>query len=267
MINLIQWNGVNVTPADDAALYAHFDPRSGIISGCQVTFLSANQLNITSGRGYICGRQFIVQQEVILATLATSGTMQGRLLVQVDLSNTETPIEFVTQAAATLPDLQQDDLNDGGTVYQLPLATYTVDNITLSNFTALNQTLGSLLDAIYPIGSIYQSTNETSPETLFGGTWSQIQGQFLLGASSTYPAGSTGGEAKHTLTSQEIPSHYHNLPIDYGSHSGSSRGISSWVDNATASSDGSYKTGNTGGGQAHNNMPPYMAVYIWQRTA
>ena len=126
---------------------------------------------------------------------------------------------------------------------------------------------GNFLNYVYPVGSIYMSINSANPSTLFGGAWEQIQGQFLLSAGNGYTAGTTGGEASHTLTEAEMPSHYHNLPIDYGSHSGSSRGISSWLDTATVLNDGSYKTGNIGGGQPHNNMPPYLVVYMWKRTA
>lgn len=149
MITLIQWNGSNVTPADDAALYAHFDGRSGIISGCVPSSLGSNQISVSSGRGYICGRQFSVQQETILAQVSSSGEeMQGRLLVQIDLANSEKPITFLTQAAASLPDLVQDDLNNGGTVYQLPLATYTIDSVSISDFSVLAKNLTSITDLI-----------------------------------------------------------------------------------------------------------------------
>ena len=59
--------------------------------------------------------------------------------------------------------------------------------------------------AAYPVGSIYMSANATNPGTLFGGTWSQIQGRFLLAADGSHAAGSTGGEATHTLTQAEMP--------------------------------------------------------------
>lgn len=117
------------------------------------------------------------------------------------------------------------------------------------------------LDA-YPVGSIYMSVISANPGTLFGGTWERIQDMFLLAAGTTYSAGSTGGEATHTLTVDEIPSHSHSYR-DQGSYN-------SWT--SSSSGDLNYKpvsgtTGSTGGGQAHNNMPPYIAVYVWKRTA
>lgn len=127
-----------------------------------------------------------------------------------------------------------------------------------------------LLD-IYPIGSIYMSTTSTSPASLFGGTWEQLQDRFLLGAGSTYSAGSAGGEATHTLTKSEMPSHYHELKnICWGGDAGAS--VTSDGDylvydgNSVSPPSGQY-IGSTGGGSAHNNMPPYLAVYMWKRVS
>ena len=76
---------------------------------------------------------------------------------------------------------------------------------------------GSIADVLYPVGSIYLSTSSTSPQTLFGGTWQRIQDRFLLCAGSTYAAGKTGGEAEHTLTVNEMPSHTHQALCGGGS--------------------------------------------------
>ena len=126
-----------------------------------------------------------------------------------------------------------------------------------------------LLNAIYPVGSIYMSVNNISPETLFGGTWEQIQGRFLLGCGSNgvdlyTEAGQIGGEANHKLTINEMPSHNHKL--DRGNYGNSRLEEISYSDGGTPST-GSWGVHNTGGGQAHNNMPPYLAVYMWKRTA
>ena len=107
------------------------------------------------------------------------------------------------------------------------------------------------------------STNSANPGTLFGGTWQQITGRFLLAAGSGYSAGATGGEAAHTLTQNEIPNHNHG--IDYmGAYSGTS---GAWGGLVAASGTGVTNTRATGGGAAHNNMPPYLVVYIWKRIA
>lgn len=125
-----------------------------------------------------------------------------------------------------------------------------------------------ILEAVYPVGSIYMSVNSTSPATLFGGTWEAIQGKFLLGAyGNTYKAGSTGGEAAHTLTESEMPNHKHIIwfPNDGGEQS-AEIGYPDTGSKNTYYAEAS-KTSGIGGGAAHNNMPPYLAVYIWKRTA
>ena len=140
-------------------------------------------------------------------------------------------------------------------------AVFNDDGVDLD--TLLENAGGGIdFDQIYPVGAIYMSTVNTSPATLFGvGTWEQIQDRFLLGAGSTYSAGSTGGSATVTLTTNEIPSHNHWIPRIIGD---SGRQSSGWSD---AYVDGGSTTGNTGGGQAHDNMPPYLVVYMWKRTA
>lgn len=132
------------------------------------------------------------------------------------------------------------------------------------------QTVGSnfVLDNVYPVGSIYMNVNSTNPGTLFGGTWEQIQGKFLLGMSSSYPAGSQGGEAEHTLTISELPNHTHSI-IGYSEsgndYSGSDAELSFTYN--TTKKGWSGRTASVGNNQAHNNMPPYLSVYIWKRTA
>lgn len=120
---------------------------------------------------------------------------------------------------------------------------------------------------IYPVGSIYMSTVNVDPGTIFGGTWERLKDRFLLGAGDTYTAGDTGGEATHTLTVNEMPSHTHSLK------GGSSSSINDYFGGSTENygiySGGTSQSGdnitNTGGGAAHNNMPPYLVVYMWRR--
>lgn len=109
------------------------------------------------------------------------------------------------------------------------------------------------------------SVNSTSPATLFGGTWQRIQDTFLLAAGTTYSAGDTGGEATHTLTVDEIPSHTHPYNMRLGASTGTYYGQPPY--SAQQGSVGTQYTNATGGSEAHNNMPPYLAVYMWQRTA
>ena len=140
---------------------------------------------------------------------------------------------------------------------------------------ALGIANGATVLDMYPVGSIYQTTSSTfNPQTAWGGTWERIKDRFLLAAGDTYTGGSTGGEATHKLTVQELPSHQHVMIVN---NEGSS---SSWVPtfdgyviktDCVTQSKKNYqaKLAQKGAGldQAHNNMPPYLAVYIWKRTA
>lgn len=115
---------------------------------------------------------------------------------------------------------------------------------------------------------IHSSTLDTEAKVkaFYGGTsWTAIEGVFLLGTSSAHAIGSTGGEETHTLTITEMPSHSH------GVNSGATvfaNGGANDVSQVTGSRTYTYLSiNNTGGGQAHNNMPPYKTVYIWERTA
>ena len=131
----------------------------------------------------------------------------------------------------------------------------------------------SLLDMVYPVGSIYLSVSGTDPQTLFGGTWARLEDVFLLAAGAKHAAGSTGGEESHILTETEIAPHKHAMaygPESSASSTGFSYGIA--AGSATNSAGGrgyasNLGTFSAGGGQPHNNMPPYLAVYTWKRTA
>ena len=129
-------------------------------------------------------------------------------------------------------------------------------------------TVSAMLDKAYPVGSIYMSVNSTNPKTLFGGTWVQLKDRFLLAAGTTYKAGATGGEATHTLTASEMPSHNHAVYYpNAGAADHSAPGnYPDGPSDSTYYAIGSY-TSSAGGGAAHNNMPPYLSVYVWKRTA
>ena len=117
----------------------------------------------------------------------------------------------------------------------------------------------------YPVGAIYLSVTDANPAALFGGTWERIGGRFLLGADTTYTAGSTGGEAVHTLTADEMPKHNHD--VDNLNASGNATPFMTVQAQDKRGFGGNVQTMYAGGGKAHNNMPPYLAVYMWKRTA
>lgn len=134
----------------------------------------------------------------------------------------------------------------------------------------LSKQIKEYFDKLHPVGSIYLSVSATNPSTLFGGTWEQIEDRFLLAAGSSYKAGDTGGEANHTLTVNEMPSHEHD-GITWAGYSkvsgnaGSDTHLMRLEWNAGLASSTGFGTLPSGGSQAHNNMPPYLAVYVWKR--
>ena len=151
--------------------------------------------------------------------------------------------------------------------------TYTPDSDNAQSGKALAEAIGTIWSKIYPIGSIYISVADTSPSTLFGGTWVQIKDVFLLSAGDTYAAGSTGGEAEHILTVDEMPRHSHNVISSADAarlvlnQSGAEGASYAFADNRGNGYYSTWITDNRGNDQPHNNMPPYLAVYVWQRTA
>ena len=130
----------------------------------------------------------------------------------------------------------------------------------------INLIKNTVLDKYFPIGSIYISTYNINPSESLGGVWEQIKDRFLLSSGDTYHIGDTGGEATHKLTVDEIPSHNHRQTVT-ASRSGSGSTYVSWnANNLFGNRDtGARNTLNTGGGQAHNNMPPYIVVSVWKR--
>lgn len=137
----------------------------------------------------------------------------------------------------------------------------------------------SLLDFLHPIGSIYTSVVDTDPTALFGGTWERIKDTFLLTAGDTYAAGTTGGEAEHTLILDEMPYHYHaeffyaegvgelTVPGGTARIPGETGFLFSTSETPNASRGVLGDTSGVGGDQPHNNMPPYLTVYAWKRIA
>lgn len=151
---------------------------------------------------------------------------------------------------------------------------FTYADFTAAQLEALKGPKGDPLSVLeaYPVGSIYISTNSTSPATLFGGQWDEIHGAFLFANSALHKAGEIGGEEEHVLTEKEIPAHYHDEYVGNDGGDGSvPEGYYGFTSIAYTSKNTYWakgsKTSSAGGGQAHNNMPPYLSVYMWERVS
>ena len=130
--------------------------------------------------------------------------------------------------------------------------------------------------ALYPVGSIYTNAEvSTNPATLLGfGTWeAYAEGRVPVGkaGSGTFDTlNATGGAETHTLSTSEIPAHNHSASAG---GSGTDSGNSNYPNggaalyNSTSFTWNNITIGNTGGGGAHNNLQPYIVVYMWKRTA
>lgn len=145
---------------------------------------------------------------------------------------------------------------------------------------------GRIWKECYPVGSIYMSVNSTNPSTLFGGSWERIQDRFLLASGNSYGAGSTGGSADSVVVSHTHAQTAHSHGFRDGDKvwttaSGSTEAgnqISgtakyyaatakkdyTWITRTTGETANIHATGVDGTGK---NMPPYLAVYVWKRTA
>lgn len=118
----------------------------------------------------------------------------------------------------------------------------------------------NLLDIIYPVDSVYTTFSSMSPIESIGGTWELLKDTFLY---SSDEVGITGGEKEHKLIISEMPAHTHFC--DFASPGGSG---STWVTKyAQYKPEGGWYTKSTGNSQAHNNMPPYITVHMYRRTA
>ena len=125
------------------------------------------------------------------------------------------------------------------------------------------------------VGAVLFSFNDDfSPSALYGGSWEQITDRFLIGAGGSYPLGSTGGEASVTLTVEQMPSHSHIRDIENNilTPNPPATGVGAWSPctlnlGIVTNDNHQVETRNTGGGQAHNNLPPYIACNIWRKVA
>ena len=155
-----------------------------------------------------------------------------------------------------------DDLTE---VISLAVQDNTDNIAALSN--QISNISSTIFDNIYPVGSIYMSVNNTNPANLFGGTWTQLKDRFLLGAGSTYTNGSTGGSATQRLSVANLPSHTHPQYVaTNGGSTSANLDYNGWVSNGKAVAQG-IPTGATGQGTKFDIMPPYLVVYMWQRTS
>ena len=265
--NAIQNKAVNTALSGKASTAVATTSANGLMSASDKTKLNgiaigANKTTVDSALSTTSTNP--VQNKAVKAALdsklnTSGGTLTGNLTGQY-LTGTWLQTTDATDLGSTPSKVAV--LDGSGWVYSRTLAELKSD---------IGVDTATLVDLFYPIGSIYMSTDTTNPQSRFTGTyWLPIYNRFLLGAGDTYKAGTMGGEATHTLTSSEIPNHYHDeyLGNDGGPDSAPS-GYIGWPSIGYTSDKTWWATGSktsaAGGDGAHNNMPPYLAVYMWRR--
>lgn len=149
----------------------------------------------------------------------------------------------------------------------------------MANLKSLNINGINIFDLIYPIGSVYISEKATDPSTLFGGKWERIKGKVIVGVDENdidfKTVNKTGGEKSHTLTKSEMPRHYHDVVDMKSNYLASYQTNVGWGDNWFMPCDTTsknpptdrtyYATQYQGESQAHNNLQPYISLYMWKR--
>ncbi len=157
--------------------------------------IGGSSLQVSSGWGIIYGRCFSIEQETLLAGTSTDGSKKGRLILKIDLSAAEQPIKFVTQVADELSELTQEDLNEGGAIYELPLAEYSVDEVSVSNLVNVSPRVQPFKELVAAVqAEIASMTNkEFVTVTLMASNWQQSgdgvyywQSVSLLGMTDTW---------------------------------------------------------------------------------
>lgn len=186
----------------------------------------------------------------LVMTLERKTSIRGKIGetgIGCSINGVATPLDFTSNPQTQLDELKQQNTSQSSQI--------------------------DVLKKLYAVGSIYMSTNSTSPAELFGGTWERIKDKFLLGAGDSYSAGATGGSATHTHSASAFAkictssTGFNMLQKDFQK---------SWSINyrMATPSNASQQTGTTSWGvdtdttvNSSSNMPPYLTVYIWKRTA
>ena len=133
-ISMKRYNDTIITPKDDRILFDQIFDDYGLIYGGSATMAASNKIHVGAARGFIKGTEVIVEAEDIAVNLSDSGTKNGRLKIVMDLADTETPIKFESEVAASFPALEQDaNINYDNGRYEVVFATYKATETTISS--------------------------------------------------------------------------------------------------------------------------------------
>lgn len=273
------------------------------LNGKQATLISGTNIKTINNTSLLGSGNISIQgggTVTVDDSLSTTSTnpvqnkvITGALNGKANSSHTHTKSEITD--FPSIPSKTSDLVNDGdgSNVFVKDNDSRLSDARTPLAHTHLSSDVTDLIDVIYPVGSIYMSVNSVNPSTLFGGTWEQIEDKFLLASGSTYSNGATGGSADAIVVSHNHTQTSHNHDLGGGNLRVPRFENDNW--GYTSKREMSYTNGNkyypysttNNGGIAEiantgnatptinnsgedgtgKNMPPYLAVNIWKRTA
>lgn len=252
-----------------------------------------------------------LEEEVDECCTSVKETLSEHATELVNLNDDLNALVAEVRSLTGLQVVQVEELPETGqpnTIYLVPngqandMYMYLEDEWVLVGDTSVDLSgyvkTSDLVDLVYPVGSIYMSVNSVSPQTLFGGTWTQLQNRFLLGAGSSYNAGATGGSAYIQAHTHKFTGGWHSHAAAYDQaflrYNQGAIGTGVQERSVASGASGNYKapvvnnanvnfsyierteseqvTGTVGavsGATTGNagNMPPYLVVYMWKRTA
>lgn len=144
-ISMKRYNDTIITPKDDRILFDQIFDDYGLIYGGSATMAASNKIHVGAARGFVKGTEVIIEAEDIAVNLSDSGTKNGRLKIVMDLADTETPIKFESEVAASFPALEQDaNINYDNGRYEVVFATYKATETTISSVALVMPTMQSV---------------------------------------------------------------------------------------------------------------------------
>ena len=310
MAVLINGDGYSpVTAQQDADFFAGIFGQDLCVldvgSNMAASIQSATCVRIADGEAIVQGRRIhndVGTYDDFDIPVGAQGTTKHYIIgyeLYRDVDTKEKCRTFVQEVASATATISQSVIRDGATSAKISMYRVLKEGVNIESVTPMFVTRTALANS-WPIGSIYQTVNNINPGTIFGGTWEEITGKFLLGRSSGHAAGTNGGSETVTLEANQLPSHHHTLPAhthtgtteESGNHrhqtyrrktgaTGTARYTAEGEDTNggwtayggkhthtfTTNQGGSGQTGDSGSGNPVTIMPPFLSVYMWVRIA
>ena len=240
---------------DDASIYIDYVDDDGEIKRSQINAKNSNMLSNASLTTSLNPSDTEIPTSLTILNAMSSLSEKEHIHDISDIDGLQRRLDELTPPS----DIETSE----DVILKINQLSFAVNDLT----NTIND-LHNAIDLLTPsIGEIYITTSNENPSIKFGGTWEQIKDLFLLSAGDEYTAGIYGGESEHTLTIEELPSHTHTYKRhtlnreDTDPDTGEDAyGVSNKTLEAREGT-----TGAVGSGQPHNNMPPYLVVYVWKR--